>query len=185
MLWKRFVKEPLTQSRLLSAIQKRKLSSGVINAGGERKNRAVMLRDKLKADSVVALKNHDSRRVEILRFLVSLIDKRAMQLPPEGMTEAEELAVLRKELKNKEESREMFVTGNREDLVKEVDVEIAVVKEYLPVDMDEETIAKMVDEVVAKVGKANFGMIMGMVMKQVAGKASGDVVSKIVKEKLV
>ncbi|MBP9817549.1 GatB/YqeY domain-containing protein [Candidatus Shapirobacteria bacterium] len=144
-----------------------------------------MLKDKLKNDAVVALKNRDQPRVGVLRFLISLIDKKEMQLPPGGMVEADEVNVLRKELKNKEESREMFVKGNRDDLVKELDYEIAVVKEYLPIEMDESEVEKIVDEVLAQnTGVVNFGMVMGQVMKKVAGRVGGEIVTRIVKEKL-
>ena len=71
------------------------------NAVRELKTPEDMFKDKLKSDSVLALKNRDSARVDVLRFLISLIDKREMQLPPGGMTEKEEIVVLRKELKKK------------------------------------------------------------------------------------
>jgi hypothetical protein len=141
-----------------------------------------MLRDKLKSDSVLALKNRDSARVDVLRFLISLIDKREMQLPPGGMTDKEEISVLRKELKNKQESREMFLKAGREDLVKQQDYEIEVVNEYLPQEMSESEVEKIVDEVVAEFG-GNFGLVMKNVMIKVAGRAGGEMISKMVKER--
>jgi uncharacterized protein YqeY len=142
-----------------------------------------MIRNKLKQDSIIALKNHDSARVDVLRFLISLIDKKELQLPPGAMTEVEELGVLRKELKNKEESKEMFAKANREDLVKQIDYEIKVVKEYLPQEVSEEKVAQIVDEVIEEKG-TNFGLVMKEVMSRLGGSVGGDVVSRIVKEKL-
>jgi len=141
-----------------------------------------MIRDKLKTDSVDALKKRDSVRVEVLRFLISVIDKRGLQLPPGGMDEKEEMAVLRKELKNKEESKKMFAMAGREDLVKQMDYEIGVLNEYLPKDLGEEEIEKIVSEAVLKVG-LNFPMVMREAMAVIAGRAGGEVVSRIVKEK--
>lgn len=141
-----------------------------------------MLKDKLKTDSVVSLKAHDQLRVDVLRFLISLIDKREMQLPPGEMTEKEEIAVLRKELKNKQESREMFLKAGRDDLVKQLDYESQVVSEYLPQEMSEIEVVGIVDEVVKEFGN-NFGLVMKNVMIKVAGRASGETVSKIVREK--
>ena len=132
---------------------------------------------------MAAMKEKNQQKVDALRFLISLIDKKELQLPPGGMTEAEELNVLRKELKNKEESKEMFAKAGRTDLVEQLDYEIALVKEYLPVELSEEEVGKMVDEVVAS-GANNFGMVMGQVMKKVAGKAGGEVVTRIVREKI-
>jgi len=142
-------------------------------------------RDKIKVDADEALRNHDSRLVEVLRFLISVIDKKALQLPPEQMTEAEETAVLRKEMKNKEEARLMFEKGSRADLATETAYEIEVLKKYLPVEMSEAEVGEMVDEVLRQAQDGtNFGMVMGLVMKKVAGKVGGEVVSRIVKEKL-
>ncbi len=141
------------------------------------------LKDKIKSDSVIALKQHESRKVEVLRYLVSLIDKRELQLPPGGMNEKEEVSVLRKELKNKEESRGLSEEASRSDLVEALDYEIEVVKGYLPLEMSESELRAIVDEVVDRVG-LNFGLVMREVMMKIEGRASGDTVSRIVKDKL-
>lgn len=143
----------------------------------------MLVKEKIKQAVLAAMKAHDQQLVDALRYLVSLIDKREYQLPPDGMTDAEEVNVLRKELKNKEESREMFVKAGRNDLVTQLDYEIALVKEYLPKEMTEEEVAGVVDEVIAG-GANNFGMVMGQVMKRVTGRVGGEVVTRIVKEKL-
>lgn len=142
-----------------------------------------MIKDKLKSNSVEALKNHDNIKVDILRFLISLIDKKEMQLPVGQMTEAEEIGVLRKELKNKEESKEMFLKGNRNDLVEQLDYEIKVLKEYLPEEISEDKIIETVDTVIAKNGN-NFGLVMKEVMLVLNGAVDGSIVSRIVKEKI-
>ncbi len=141
------------------------------------------MKDKLRTDSFAALKDHNQPRVDVLRFLISLIDKRALQLPPGQMTEAEEIAVLRKELKNKEEAREMFVKGNRDDLVKQLDYEIIVVKEYLPAEMSQEELENIVDEAVLSEGK-EFGKVMKVVMTKVAGRVGGEKIAPLVKSKI-
>lgn len=148
-----------------------------------RQKAPLLMKNKLKVDSVSALKNHDQARVDVLRFLISLIDKKELQLPPGQMSEAEEVAVLRKELKNKEESREMFVKGNRDDLVKQLDYEIAVVKEYLPTEMSQEELEKIVDEAVVEGGR-EFGRVMKIVMTKVAGRIGGERIAPLVKNKL-
>lgn len=141
-----------------------------------------MLKDTLKTDVVAALKNHDSKRVGVLRFLISLIDKKELQMPVDSMKEEDQVAVVRKELKNKEEAREMFAKGGRDDLVEELNYEIEVVKKYLPAEMDEAEIKKLVKEVVVEIGTSNMGMIIGNVIKKCGGRVGGDVVSRIVKE---
>jgi uncharacterized protein YqeY len=155
----------------------------VKSAGREQKSD--VFRDKIKSDADTALRSHDARLVGVLRFLISVLDKKALQLPPEAMTETEEVAVLRKELKNKEEAKAMFEKGDRADLALDSDYEIEVLKKYLPVDMSEAQVGEIVDEVLRQAQDgANFGMVMGAVMKKVAGKVNSDLVVKLVKDKL-
>jgi uncharacterized protein YqeY len=142
-----------------------------------------MWRNKIKKDSDFALKSGDSRLVEVLRYLLSILDKRELQLPLGGMSEAEEMAVLRKELKNKEEARAMFLKAGRVDLVEEEDFEIKIVKNYLPAEIPISEVEAVVKEVIEEKGNV-FGVVMGETMKRLAGRVGGDVVSKIVKEKL-
>ena len=142
-----------------------------------------MLRDQIQKQAVEALKSGESKKANALRFLVSLIDKRALQLPPGEMSETEEVQVLRKELKNKEEAKAMFAQGGREDLVAEQETEIELVKTFLPQEMSEDQIREIVKKVVAD-KRSNFGAVMGETMKLVAGQAGGELVSKIVKEEL-
>ena len=156
---------------------------GETNVAEKQKILENMMRDKLKQDSFNALKNHDSKKVGVLRFLISLIDKKELQLPPGQMSEEVELQVLRKELKNKEEAREMFVKGNRDDLVKQTDYEILIVKEYLPAEMTDDELGKIVDEVVAENGN-NFGLVMRGVMVKTKGQVDGNKVSALVKQKI-
>ena len=142
-----------------------------------------MWRDQIKTEVVEALKSGDKKKVEVLRFLVSLIDKRELQLPLGSLTEAEEINVLKKELKNKQEAREMFLKAGRNDLVSDQDYEIEIVKAYLPKELNEDEVRKIVEVVIEEKGK-NFGVVMGEVMKRVSGKSDGNVVSKIVKEEM-
>ena len=66
------------------------------------------LRDQLKADAMSALKEKDTKKAQALRYLVSVLDKRELQLPAGTMGEPEMLLVLQKEMKNKEESKAIF-----------------------------------------------------------------------------
>jgi len=142
-----------------------------------------MLKDRIKQESVEALKNHDQRLVDVLRFLISLIDKKELQLPAGKMVESDEVGVLRKELKNKEESREMFAKAGRDDLVEQMDYEIEIVKKYLPAELSREDIEKLVSEVMAEKGN-NFGLVMKEVMVKLSGSVDGGVISEIVKARI-
>lgn len=142
-----------------------------------------MLKDKIKQAAAAALKKGDKRRVEALKYLVAQLEKKEMSLPVGKMSEADESGVLRKELKNKEEARELFGRAQRQELVDQVDFEIEVLKEYLPKEMDESELVVMVEAAIEEKGH-NFGAVMAEVMRKVAGRASGEAVAKIVREKL-
>jgi len=141
-----------------------------------------MWRNKIKVDADEALKLGDSEKVGVLRYLISIIDKKALTLPPDLMTEKDELGVLQKELKNKQEAREMFEKGNRVDLVAQQDYEIELLQQYLPKAMEETELEKIVDEVM--LGETVFGNIMREVGKITAGRVEGGVIAQIVKSKL-
>jgi len=142
-----------------------------------------MWRNKVKKDSDIALKLGDKRLVGVLRYLLSILDKRELQLPKGEMSVTEEMAVLRKELKNKEEARDMFLKAQRADLVEDQDFEIEVLKKYLPAEMPETEIGEIIDEVILEKGRV-FGVVMGETMKILAGRVDGGVVARIVKEKI-
>ncbi len=162
---------------------KKRLFYGGKNAVKEQKNQEIMQRNQIKQEAVEALKSGDSKKANSLRYLVSLIEKRELQLPLGEFDESEETKVLQKELKNKEEAKEMFIKGGRADLVAEQEAEIEWLKKYLPKDMSEVEIKEIVKKIVSQKGN-NFGIIMGEVMREIAGRAGGEIVSKIVKEEL-
>ncbi len=141
----------------------------------------MQLRDQLKADAMAALKAHDNRKSQALRYLVSLIDKRSLQLPEGQMNEVEVLAVMQKEMKNKQESKAIFAQAGRSELVEDTDYEIELLAGYLPAAVTDEEVKQATVEVVAKVGP-NFGLVMKEVMGRFKGRVEGNVVSRIVKE---
>lgn len=151
-----------------------------------------MWRNKIKTDADSALKAGDSKKVGALRYLLSIIDKKALTLPPDSFGEKEEIAVLQKELKNKQEAKEMFEKASRADLVAEQDYEIEILKGYLPVAMNDTDLAKIVDETIARLTidmekpypASLFGTIMKEVGILVSGKAEGSEIAKIVKIRL-
>jgi len=91
-----------------------------------------MWRSKLQTEVVKALKAGDSERVEVIRYLISLIDKKALTVEVGKMTEADEMGVLWKEMKNKQEAREMFAKAGRQELADKSDKEIKILAEFLP-----------------------------------------------------
>lgn len=77
-----------------------------------------------------------------------------------------------------------YKAGNRADLVEEAEKKLVVLEQFLPAQMSEDEVRKIVTEVIATVTEVKPGPVTGMVMKKVAGKADGALVAKIVKELL-
>jgi len=162
---------------------RKRLIFGVKSVAEEAKKGEIMfIRDRIKKDSVEALKAGQSRKVEILRFLLSLIEKRALKLPFGEMEDSDVSAVLQKELKNKKESKQMFEKASRDDLVKEIEYEIELLQVYLPEEINEEEVEKIVGRIVDENKEANFGLMMNKVMAELRGKVDGGLVSKLVKK---
>lgn len=143
----------------------------------------MQLKDKIKLDANSALRERNQRKTDALRYLISLIDKKELQLPPGGMNEAEELKVLQKELKNKQEAKEMFQKAGRAELVEQLDFEMGLLEGYLPKAMTSQELEKIVEEAVKKVG-TNFGLVMREVVVAVSGRVDGTEISRVVKEKM-
>lgn len=143
---------------------------------------------RIKNDLTVGMKDRNDFLVATLRFLISEIkrleiDKYTPASPGE-LSDEDVTSVLQKSIKQHKESIEMFEKGGRQDLVDKERKELRVVSSYLPKQISKEEIRKVVEEVVSKAGKDNFGKVMGLVMGQVKGKADGQMVSDIVKELL-
>jgi len=98
------------------------------------------------------------------------------------LTEADEIAVLKNELKQRQQARVDYEAGGRSDLVEKVDIEIAEIKKMLPEEMSNEDIERVVGEVFEASEDKSFGSIMKQSMARLQGKADGGVVSGIVKK---
>ena len=92
-----------------------------------------------------------------------------------------------KEVKKRKESVAEYENAGRQDIADNLKREIEILSKYLPEQLSEEEIAKMVDEAIAESGAASprdMGKVMGLLRPKTQGKADGKVVSDIVKEKL-
>ncbi|MCD6225833.1 GatB/YqeY domain-containing protein [bacterium] len=138
------------------------------------------LMKKIHQEIKKAVVARDQKKAESLKYLFSLLEKELMR---EGkLTEEEAVRILQKELKSKKEALSLFEKGGREDLVANEKREIALLEEFLPPEMSEEEIRKIVREVCQQTG--DFGQVMGMVMKKLQGRAEGSKVAEIVRQEL-
>jgi len=140
--------------------------------------------NRIKSDIREAIKQGKRRRAEVLRYLLSLLEKEEIRLG-EKFDQGAALAVLQKEMKQKEEALAMFRQASRQDLIKEQEEEIKILSQYLPKMMSRDEIKALVEKVIKQEGVLDFGRIMGKVMPMVRGKADGKLVAEVVRELLV
>ncbi|QTY26928.1 GatB/YqeY domain-containing protein [Flavobacterium sp. CS20] len=140
--------------------------------------------DKMK----VAMKAKDTVALTSLRSIKSEILKAKTSGDFSGeMTEAEELKLIQKLVKQRKDSAKLYQEQNRDDLAEEELNEVKILEEFLPEQMSEEAIAKEVKQIIEQTGASSMkdmGKVMGIASKQMAGKAEGAVISKIVKQEL-
>ena len=148
-----------------------------------------MLYDKISKDMIEAMKAHDKDKVSRLRLLKSAVDKYLIdnKMERHEATDDVVIEVVSKQVKTHKESIEQFKAGNRQDLVDGLNKEIELLSTYLPEQLSEEELRKIIDEVFDKV-KPTSMKDMGTIMKElkplVNGKADMKLVNTIVKEKL-
>ena len=142
--------------------------------------------DKIKSDIVSAMKEKDTLKLQTLRGVKGEIDlahiDKKVEINDELVTD-----VLSHQIKTRKESIVEFEKGNREDLVNKTTEEINLLLSYLPEQLSEEELVKLIDEVIAKVNPSSqkdMGLVMKEVNPLVKGKADMKVVSTMIKDKL-
>ena len=138
------------------------------------------MKEAMKAKDTVALASLRSIKSEILKAKTASSNK-------EDMSEAEELKLVQKLVKQRKDSAQTYKEQNREDLAEAELAEAKIIEQFLPAQLSEEEIGKDVEAIIAETGASSMkdmGKVMGMASQRLAGKADGKTISKIVKEKL-
>lgn len=148
-----------------------------------------MLKEKLRENLKKAMFAKDEVTVLTLRMLISAIGYYEIQKGGAGYEATDEDidTVIQKEVKQRRDAIEQFMSAGREDLVGKETKEMAVLEGYLPEQMSDDEIRRHVDEAISKVGattQQDMGKVMGVLIPVTKGKADGSLVSKIVREKL-
>ncbi len=144
------------------------------------------LEEKLLQDMKTAMKAGDKLRLETIRSIRSQI-KNAEIAKGDRLNEEELIQVLMSAAKKRKESIEQFRAVGREDRAQEEQKELEIIQSYLPEQMSEKEITKMVETVIKEVNAQSIkdmGKVMGAIMPRVKGRADGKFVQQIVREKL-
>lgn len=137
----------------------------------------------LTEDMKTAMKAKDKETLSTVRMLKSAIQNEQINAGHD-LDDEEELTIIAREMKQRRDSMAEFKAAGREDLVAQLEAEIAVVAKYMPEQMSEAEIKQVVADTIAEVGatsKADFGKVMGALMPKVKGKADGKIVNETVK----
>lgn len=141
---------------------------------------------RLQDDLKTAMKSRDEVKIRTIRSLIAKLKEKRIELIHE-LEEAEELQVLRKAAKEREDSAAAYKSAGREDLLAIENAELEVIRTYLPAEMSDEQIAAVIKTVIAETGASSMkdmGKVMGAAMKKLSGQADGKKVQALVKSLL-
>ncbi len=145
-----------------------------------------MLKDQIVTDLKEAMRSQDEVVLSTLRMLSAAFNNMEIEKRGSG-AEAEDKdyqAVLKREVKKRNEAIEAYKTAGRIESMEREQVELALLSKYMPEEMSEDDVKKIVEEVIAEKGIENLGIIIGEVVKRSDGRADGGLVSKLVRERL-
>ena len=146
-----------------------------------------MLNENIFNDYKEAMKARDSLKSSVLSFLRADMLNLATAKKKDVLDDAEIVVVIRKQIKQHQDSIEQFTQGARLEMADKEKKELDILKSYLPAELSAEEIKQLMEEVIIAIG-ANGVKDMGKVMKELsiklAGKADGRLVSDLVKQRL-
>lgn len=148
-----------------------------------------MTKQQLQENLKQSMLAKDSEKTSVLRMLLSALNYYEINKGGAGYeaTDEDVVSVIQKEVKQRRDSIKQFKNAGRQDLVEKETKELEILQKYLPQQMGEEEIRKLVKEAIAQTQASSLqdmGKVMGALMPKVKGKADGSLVSKIVKEEL-
>jgi len=134
-----------------------------------------------------ALRSKDSKKLDAFRMLRASIKNKAIELRKPELTDEEIVSIIRSEIKKRKESIELYTQAGRDELAVKEKEEIDILQVFLPEEASDDEVLAQVSAVVAGLpeeDRANFGKVMGSVMKALQGKVEGNRVSEFVKKAL-
>lgn len=147
------------------------------------------LKQKITQDLLAAMKSGDNLKRDVLRMLDAMIKNTEIEKlkKVEGLSDSEVQEVIGRAVKQRKDAAVQYTAGHRPELAEKENKEIEILLTYLPKQMSEAEVRKIVEEIIAKIGassKSDIGKVMGPVMGKLKGLADGNLVKKIVEEKL-
>jgi len=145
-----------------------------------------MITDTITQKIGEALKAHDEIRLSTLRLLSSALNYEFIA-KQHKLSEDGELVVVRREAKKRKEAIEAYEKAGYKDRAEKEAKELAILQEYLPPEVSDDDIAKLVDEAMKETGASaisDMGKVIGLVKQKTKGAADGAVIANLVRQKL-
>ncbi len=148
------------------------------------------LQQTIKDQMKEAMKAKDTVRLGVIRGLVSGFTNELVamkKMPTDELTDEEVLNVIRRAVKQRKDSIDQFTKGGRADLAETEQAELSILETYLPAQMSKEEVVAIAEAKKAELGvtdKSGAGKLMGALMRDLKGKADGDLVKLVVDELL-
>ena len=146
-----------------------------------------MLEEQINKDYIQAMKDRDSLKSSTVSFLRAAIKNVRIEKRVEVVDEADVVAVIKKQVKQRQDSIEQYSKGGRNDLADKEQAELEILKNYLPKEMSESDLMVIVQAAVKEANATSakdMGNVMKVLMPKVAGKADNKMVSDLVKKAL-
>lgn len=144
------------------------------------------MRERILEDLKNAMKAQDKERLAVIRMVKGAMQLEELEKKHE-LNDEEMIAIISKQIKTRKESIVEFKKGNRSDLINKTDAEIAILSEYMPEQLTQEEIIKVIEEIFTELKPSSIsdlGKIMGKASNLLKGKADLGLVNKLIKEKL-
>jgi uncharacterized protein YqeY len=144
-----------------------------------------MIATRIREEMITAMKARDEVRLRVLRGLLSNFTNELVaqkRKPTDEVSDDDALTVIKRAVKQRYDSIEQFEKGGRQDLADNEKAELEILKNYLPETMSTDDIRKVAEAKKAELGitdKSKMGVLMGAVMKELAGKADGKDVKEV------
>ncbi len=144
------------------------------------------LRDDILRDTKEAMRSRDRPRIEALRMLSAALKNEEIERG-RTLSEDEEMAVLRRQLKQREESADAFSKAGRDEQAQTEEAEAEIVRGYLPAPLSDEQMKRIIDEAIDDTGATSMrdmGAVMGRANALASNRADGRRLSALARERL-
>lgn len=141
--------------------------------------------DKVKSDLIVAMKDKDKFKLDVIRMLKSAIQMEAISVNHE-LSDDEVLGVIKREVKKRKSSVEEYAKYGKDEMVESINKEIEILNVYLPEELSEEKIIEIAEATIAEMNATpkEMGLVIKAIVEKYGAQVDKGLLARIVKEKL-